>query len=209
MRLTRYAVAVLSILIFCILLLAVAYSFVNQATSSQEFPLVLVLGTIVLINVPQMFLGRFIKKTVSGSYLDLAVGLYVACFMAMAVMHLAGGKTVDLAALRVHDTIGLKTFVHSIFSSPMLTIVTYFVRSVALILIGTSLKSVALFDSRIRPFRMLTLLSGIASISIVAAPLGLVFLVLSYWSLGMFLLRTRLGTEQKPSFRIIDDYRPF
>lgn len=208
MRLTRYAVAVLSILIFCMLLLAVACSFVDQATSRQEFPVVLVLGTIVLINVPQMFLGRFIKKTVSGSYLDLAVGLYVACFMALAVMRLAGGKTVDLATIRVHDSIGLKTFVYSILSSPGLTLVPYFVRALAMILIGTSLKRVALLDSRIRPFRILMLLSGIASISIVAAPLGLVFLVLSYWSLGMFLLRTRLGTEQKPSFRIIDDYQP-
>jgi hypothetical protein len=208
MRFTRYAVAILSILIFCLLLFAVVHIFLDQSTSTQELPAALALAGIVFLNLPQLFLVRFIKKTVPGGYLDLAIGLYLACFLALAVMHLAGGKTIDLAAIRVHDTTGLRTFVYSILGSSGLTIVLYFARALAMILVGTSLKRVALFDAHIRPFRILMLLTGIASLSIVAAPLSVVFLTFSYWSLGIFLLRTRLGAEQKPSFRIIDDYQP-
>lgn len=208
MRFERYAVAILSILIFCLLLFALVYSLVDQSPGTREFPAVIALATIALLNVPPLFLARFIRKTVPGGYSDLAIGAYVACSLALAVMHGAGGTTVDLAAMAVHDITGLRTFAYSIVNSPALTLVLYFVRAVTMILVGTSLKRVALLDARIRPFRVLMLLSGIASITIVAAPLGVVFLTLSYWSLGVFLLRTRLGARQKPSFRIIDDYQP-
>lgn len=208
MRFVRYAMAVLSILIFCLLLYAIVYSLVDPSDSNHEYPTVIDFAIIVSLNLPQIFLARFIRRTVPGGNSDLALGVYVACFLALSVMHWGGGKTVDLATIRVHDAIGLRTFVYSILGSSALTLLLYFARAVAMILVGTSLKRVALFDARIRPFRVLMLLSGIASISIVAAPLGVVFLTLSYWSLGMFLLRTRLGAEQKPSLRIIDDYQP-
>lgn len=210
MRFIRTLVGFLSLAECMLLVATVIFSLFSPDNLSPDQPIqsVLALAVMAALLFPFAFLGYFSDTNVSASHVGAAAFFFVAFVMATIALSWTKPLQFEVATIMIRDRLGLEHFVKTIVASPWLTIIMYFGKAISIIILGFSLKPVIAVDRKARSLRVYLVLAGFTSLSVVAAPLMLFFLILAYYALGIFLITTRIGVNPKPSIHFVDDYFP-
>ncbi|PKL23695.1 MAG: hypothetical protein CVV47_12825 [Spirochaetae bacterium HGW-Spirochaetae-3] len=211
MRVAKFLVGVLSMLICVLFIAAIAGYYAGEFDFMLDARDVSVLGNIVFdaaLLVPLLFLASFVEKRLRAPWLWPLTMILAASFAAVTGSEAVYEAGIDLRAIASRDAIGLKRLAVSILDSPKVYLASYFTRALGWLGLCAALRPVDAADRSIRHFRAFCALTGLAYASVIGYPLAAVFMPLAYWSLGTFLIGTRLGFEDKRKLKFTDDYHP-